>query len=89
MGGVEIPLKPRPRLAAVALEKRLTSASERTSLIALAEQSGLRNIVRDPDTGAQLDEVNGSVLYFEPQNHNALIFNFRETARAAPCLLHW
>jgi len=84
MGGVEIPLKPLPRLAAVALDKRLTSASERTSLIALAEQSGLRNIVRDPDTGAQLDEVNGSVLYFEPQNHNALIFNFERNGEGRP-----
>jgi hypothetical protein len=76
VGGVEHPLKPRPRLVGVALEKRIGSASERAKLIALAGQFGLQVVERDPDTRANLDEVNGSVLYFEPKDPKALIFSF-------------
>lgn len=75
LDGIEIPFEPRPRLAGVVVERRLT-VQEIADLNTRAFIAGFRAITRDPDTGEQLDNVNGSVLYFVPVNPTVEFFSF-------------
>lgn len=83
IGGIEIPFKPRPRLAGVGLRRSITF-DELANLIALADKTGFRRVTKDPDTGKDLDDVNRSVLYFEPKKPDVLIFSFARGDAAPP-----
>jgi hypothetical protein len=74
MGGVEIPVMPRPRLAAVAIAKPIND--DITKLIEQADKLGFRRVTKDLETGEQLDQVHGSVFYFEPKDPDVSLFSF-------------
>jgi hypothetical protein len=73
--GIEIPFEPRARLAAVALARRVTDP-EVAKLRAEAEKIGFTRVTVDSSTGAILDDVNRSVLYFEPKDAGTVLFSF-------------
>lgn len=75
MGGIEMPLQPRPRFAAVAVRGSLSTA-EIGTLAARALSRGFRMVTLDPDTREPLDNVDNSVLYFEPVDANVSFFSF-------------
>ena len=78
MGGIEIPFKPRPRLAGLALGKPVASPTDLAKLIVSAEKAGFMRVTKDPDGGGELDDVNGSVLYFEPKSPDMYVLLLRE-----------
>ena len=82
VGGVTMPVKPRPRLAGVAFGRPI--GSEITTLTERADTLGYRRITKDPETGVKLDDVYGSVLYFEPTDLNALFFSFEKVELVSP-----
>ena len=82
MGGIEIPFKPRPQLAGVGLGRSITPV-DLAKLATLADKAGFRRVTKDP-TGRDLDDVNGSVLYFEPKQRDVLLFSFDKGAAAPP-----
>jgi len=83
MGGIEIPFEPRPQLAGVGLGRSITSV-DLAKLATLADKAGFRRVTKDPGTGRDLDDVNGSVLYFEPKQRDVLLFSFDKDAAAPP-----
>ena len=75
LDGIEIPFEPRTRFAGVVVEQRLAD-QEVLDLNTRALAAGFRPMTRDPDTGEQLDNVNGSVLYFMTSSPSVDFFSF-------------
>lgn len=75
IGGIEVPFEPRPRFAAVAVDRRLND-QQTHDLLQRAANAGFRAITRDPSNGEQLDDVNSSVLYFVPIDPSVSFFSF-------------
>jgi hypothetical protein len=81
--GIEIPFEPQPRIAGVALGRRIPTAAELAKLIAEAEKAGFARLTMHPRTKQPLDDVHGSVMYFEPKDPNVAFFSFDTRANRA------